>query len=191
MNSQMKPFANKQSGAALIMVLLLLIIVTLLGLASMRGALMQEKMAASTTARAIAFQAAESGLRQAEVLARDGTSATSFPGSGCANGYCANPGSAASAWQANGFWTGSSGYRTGTAVGSGVSAITPKFVIEDNGTAAPASSASGGSSGQIGCNRGGNCDSAVSNARQSVFRITSYAATPNGGEVILQSIYKR
>ena len=72
---------HEQSGAALIVVLLLLLVVTLLGLASMRGAIMQERMAANTAARGVAFQVAEAGLRQAEILARDATLA--FPASGC------------------------------------------------------------------------------------------------------------
>ena len=36
-----------QSGAALIVVLMMLVVITLLGLASMRGAIMQERMAAN------------------------------------------------------------------------------------------------------------------------------------------------
>lgn len=192
MNSQMNLHSRNQSGAALIVVLLLLVIITLLGLASMRGALMQERMAASTAARAIAFQAAESGLRQAEVIARDSTTATSFPASGCSNGYCANPVTTGTTTLVgdSSFWAGNNGYRTGTAIGSGVSAIAPKFVIEDNGSAAATSSTPGNASGPIGCNRGGNCDNASSTTRQSVYRITAYAQVPNGGEVILQSVYK-
>jgi len=175
------PLAGKQSGAALIVVLMLLIIVTLLGLAAMRGALMQEKMAASTLARAMAFQAAESGLRQAELIVRDGT--VTLPSTPtCLNGLCGNPGSGTPAWQADGFWAvGGTGYRTGTAVGDGVSRIAPKFVIEGYGSAANNS----GSSQCVDLSK-----PCMSTSRQSIYRMTSYAAAANGSEVIVQSLYR-
>lgn len=55
-----------QQGAALVVVLLLLLVVTLLGLAGIRGALLQERMASNAVARSFAFQAAEAVLREAE-----------------------------------------------------------------------------------------------------------------------------
>lgn len=173
---------GRQSGAALLVVLLLLVIVTLLGLASMRGAIMQERMAANITARGMAFQVAEAGLRQAEIQARDGLIA--FPASGCAAGRCAMVAPPATpAWAANNFWTSGNGFENGTAVpiGGGES-ITPRFVIEDFGTTTNGVGAS-------------NCIDAskpcIETSVQSVYRITSYAATPNGAEVILQSLYRR
>ena len=42
----------RESGAALVVVLMLLLIVTLLGLAAMRGGLLQERMAGATIQRA-------------------------------------------------------------------------------------------------------------------------------------------
>ena len=62
---------QNQGGAALVVVLILLILVTLLGLASLRGALMEERMSANMFDRSIAFQAAESALRIAEQKVRD------------------------------------------------------------------------------------------------------------------------
>lgn len=183
-----------QGGAALIVVLIILILVTLLGLASMRGALMQERMAASTVARGVAFQAAESGLRQAELIARDGM--VTFPSKAnptdagtCSAGRCSNPGTAASPWEANNFWNdGNSGYQLGTEVGTGNMAITPKFVIEDLGLASVIDSS--GSSG------GGNIDASIPppssvGGRQQVYRITSHATTRTGAEVMLQTMYRR
>lgn len=52
-------------------VLLLLIIVTLLGLASLRGALLEERMSAGMFDRSLAFQSAETALRVAEQKVRD------------------------------------------------------------------------------------------------------------------------
>lgn len=172
---------SEQTGAALIVVLLLLIIVTLLGLAALRGAIMQERMAASTTARSMAFQVAEAGLRQGEVLARD--SNITFPPSGCSAGRCAMPApNSTPAWMASGFWTSGAGFQSGTAVSTSAGNLTPKFVVENFGQ----TTAGVGSSSCIDASK-----PCIQSVVQSVYRITSYASTPNGAEVILQSLYKR
>lgn len=57
-----------QSGAALIIVVLLLLIMTLLGLASLRATLLEERMAGAMVDRNLAFQAAESALRAGEAF---------------------------------------------------------------------------------------------------------------------------
>ena len=75
--------ARKQRGAALIVVLILLILVTLLGLASLRGALMEERMSANMFDRGIAFQAAESALRIAEQKVRVAAAAGQSIGVDC------------------------------------------------------------------------------------------------------------
>jgi len=176
---------RRQAGAALPIVLLLLLIVTLLGIASMRGAIMQERMASNTSARSMAFQVAEAGLRQAEIIIRDGT--ITFPtGLGvCSAGRCSmvvppsDP-----AWAATGFWTSGAGFQTGAAVSIGTNSISPRFVIEDFGTT---TNAAGGG--------GGGIDMAKkppdTGTMQHVYRVTSYAATPNGVEVQLQSLYRK
>ena len=61
--------ARQQRGVALIVVLILLLIMTLLGLASLRGTLMEERMTSSLYDRSLSFQAAEAALRQGEELA--------------------------------------------------------------------------------------------------------------------------
>jgi hypothetical protein len=63
----------RQRGVTLVVALMLLLAVTLLGLASMRSTGMQERMSANLYDRAIAFQAAESSLREAETLLAAGT----------------------------------------------------------------------------------------------------------------------
>lgn len=163
-----------QSGVSLIVVLMLLVVVTLLGIASLRGAIMQERMASNTTARSMSFQVAEGGLRQAEVIARDGT--VTFPSSGCAAGRCKD-----ASWMAqSNFWT-SGGFQTGSAISTGSTSITPKFIIEDFG--------------KTSVSPGGACidmsKPCMQSSSQNVYRITSYAATPTGVEVILQSLYRR
>jgi len=55
-----------QSGAALIIVLLLLLVMTLLGLASLRATLLEERMSGALFDRSLAFQSAEYAMREAE-----------------------------------------------------------------------------------------------------------------------------
>lgn len=68
-----RPGARHQRGVTLVVALMLLIAVTMLALASMRGSGMQERMSANLYDRAIAFQAAESALREAEAVLETGT----------------------------------------------------------------------------------------------------------------------
>ena len=163
-----------QSGVSLIVVLLLLVIVTLLGVASLRGAIMQERMAANTTARSMAFQVGEAGLRQAEIIARDGT--ITFPAGGCAAGRCKD-----ATWMADTSFWATGGYQTGSPVSIGSGSISPKFIIEDFGKTLVM-----GTSNCVDLSK-----PCPPNATQNVYRITSYAATPTGAEVILQSLYRR
>src|SRR3546814_9613192 len=111
------PFINtpgnrQQQGAALLGVMSVLLILTLLGIASLRGGIMQERMAANIATRSMSFQVAEAGRRQAELIARDGT--VTFPSSCCSAGRCAK----VSGWETDGdFWDdGEAGYQTGTGV---------------------------------------------------------------------------
>ncbi|CAG4971127.1 pilus assembly PilX family protein [Novilysobacter luteus] len=83
----------QERGAALIVVLILLLVMTLLGLASLRGTLMEERMSANMYDRSIGFQAAEAALREAETrLLQPGTLAA-FPtlADTCNQGLCATP----------------------------------------------------------------------------------------------------
>lgn len=57
---------RSQRGVALVVALVLLVVVTLVGLASIRGTTMQQKMTANFYDREIGFQAAEAGLRAGE-----------------------------------------------------------------------------------------------------------------------------
>src|SRR3546814_15868241 len=129
------PFINnprnrQQQGAALLVVMMVLLILTLLGIASLRGGIMQERMAANIATRSMSFQVAEAGLRQAELIARDGT--VTFPSSGCSAGRCAK----VSGWATDGdFWDdGEAGYQTATGVAIGDASLSPRFIIEDYGT---------------------------------------------------------
>lgn len=83
-----------QQGVALVVVLILLLMMTLLGLASLRGTIMEERMSANMYDRSLAFQAAEAALRQAESAMLAPGIQASFPTAAdtCdANGLCSTP----------------------------------------------------------------------------------------------------
>lgn len=80
----------KQDGVSLVVVLILLLIMTLLGLASMRVGLLQERMGSSQFDRSLSFQAVEAAIREAEALIET-TPVASFPTSSCAAGLCPTP----------------------------------------------------------------------------------------------------
>lgn len=112
-----------QSGATLVVVLLLLLVMTLLGIASMRGVLMEERMASNMLDRSYAFQAAEFALREGEARAADPQTLVDMRalGAGCAGGLCPRPNPAVPAenarWLAAGFWDNA----------ANVTATTPTF----------------------------------------------------------------
>lgn len=61
---------HAQSGVSLVVVLILLVVMTVLGLAVMRTTLLEERMSANMYDRSLAFQQAESALREAEAAVR-------------------------------------------------------------------------------------------------------------------------
>ncbi|HED19242.1 MAG TPA: hypothetical protein ENI74_07040 [Gammaproteobacteria bacterium] len=60
--------AHDQQGVVLVISLLMLLVLTLIGISGMQGTILQERMASNTRDRNIAFQAAESAMRDAEVF---------------------------------------------------------------------------------------------------------------------------
>ncbi|MDF1589445.1 MAG: PilX N-terminal domain-containing pilus assembly protein [Gammaproteobacteria bacterium] len=60
-------FSNRQQGAVLIVSLIMLLLLTLLGVSAMKTSLTEEKMAGNSRDRELAFQAAETALRDAEL----------------------------------------------------------------------------------------------------------------------------
>ena len=73
---------NRERGAVLVVSLIMLLIVTMIAVSSMQGTVMEEKMAGNTRDRNLAFQTAESALREAERYLAGLVSMSSFVGSG-------------------------------------------------------------------------------------------------------------
>lgn len=166
-----------QRGASLVVVLLLLLVVTLLGLASLRSTLLQERMAGNLAARGNAFQVAEAVLREAEGFA---ASKPSPPGAGCANGVCARYVAAAGTippWEGDAFWeTGNSGFRLASADMNGIRA---QYVVEDYGKGTDTS-----------CTSSIDMSAPECDVETQIYRITVRSRAPDGAVVLLQSLYE-
>ncbi|MBS0456562.1 MAG: pilus assembly protein [Proteobacteria bacterium] len=124
---------SAQRGAALMVVLVLLVIMTLLGLASLRGTLMTQRMSANMYDRNISLQAAESALRQGEAVVAAGTLPDSSFTAACTGGLCAQQSAAAGTadrWANPTF----AGWRNGTTLASDAN-MTPQYFIELMGNA--------------------------------------------------------
>jgi type IV pilus assembly protein PilX len=96
--------SRKQRGAILFLALVLLLVMTMLILASVRGTVMQERMASNLYDRSLAFQAAEAALREGErwVLENPPNPAA---GSCDAEGNCGKPDpSDPPAWEDEDLW---------------------------------------------------------------------------------------
>lgn len=64
------PAPSSQTGAVLIVALVMLLLLTIIGISSMRGTSMQERMAGNMRDQSQAFQASESALRKGEAAVR-------------------------------------------------------------------------------------------------------------------------
>ena len=71
---------RRQNGAVLAVCLLMLLVLTLIGVSSMQGTFMEEKMAGNTTDRNLAFQTSESAVREAELFVENLVSLGNFDG---------------------------------------------------------------------------------------------------------------
>lgn len=72
--------SNGQRGAVLIVALIMLLVLTILGVAALQGSNMEERMAGNMHDRNLAFQAAETGLLDAEKFVQDLITTGNFDG---------------------------------------------------------------------------------------------------------------
>jgi type IV pilus assembly protein PilX len=119
---------RRQRGATLVVVLILLLLMTLLGLASLRSTVLEERMTSNLLDRSLSFQVAEAGLREAEALVSPMPASAAFT-AGCANGLCARPDpTVLERWAPN---SGFNAWRTGAV--SDPNTDPPRFIIEEMG----------------------------------------------------------
>jgi type IV pilus assembly protein PilX len=163
-----------ERGATLVVVMVLLLVMTLLGLASLRGTVLEERMSANLSDRGLAFQNAEAALREAEAVL---DTFPAFPGAGCSAGLCGRPaGSATERWLDSGF----AGWRTAATNDPKVDA--PQFIIEEMGLASNPDTP--GCSGVV--SGGGGSQTLCETMR---FRITARSSQNNRAAVFLQTAH--
>jgi len=165
---------HRQRGVALLVVLMLLLVMTLLGLASLRGSIMEERMSANLFDRSLMFQAAEAALREGEDFA-----ANTKPGqytAACTNGLCTAPTTTADVTFVNRWLLDNPPYKTTTAVTSGSLVVTPGYFIEYMGSAP----------NWPGCDRENPIQAGCLGPR---YRVTARATAPGRSQVILQSSF--
>lgn len=175
-----------QRGAALIIALVILVVITLLGVASLRSVVLEEKMVSNHFDRSLAFQAAEAGLRAGEALAlsqaqqipphplgqaRTVPTSDTQCSSSCDQGVCSAPGQhCPERWNLPAFtgWVNVTGV-TLTAQAGGA----PQYFLEYLGSNFPCDPAN--PSSNLGCTR---------------YRVTARSNAGDGRAVVmLQSIY--
>ncbi len=78
--AQQLNFPKRQRGVVLVVSLIMLLVVTLIAVSGMQGTVMEEKMAGNTRDRNLAFQVAESAVREAEIFIEGIVSLGGFDG---------------------------------------------------------------------------------------------------------------
>lgn len=167
---------QRERGVALIISLILLTLMSLIGMASVRAISKEERMVAQTFDRSVAFQAAESALREAE-----GWVELAGRPSPAANANCSMMGAVIQVMTCGSLatptvprWISSSftDWADATVVGTGTLSLTPEYFVEYLGGTFPCSL---DSVGPATCKR---------------YRISARANAGDGrATVILQSIY--
>lgn len=188
---------RRQRGMALVVSLILLVVVTLVGLAGMRGTILQERMAGGAYDRETAFQAAEAALalgaedfisnRQAwEAEIDSNASALDCSDQSCA----ANPSGAItnSLWKSVPSGTGENQFSAMDA------SNLPQYVVQLLGECST-TGAGGGFTGTTDQNEGGAGGSQLNN-QGTCYRITARALDPTEpinaerAQVLLQATYR-
>lgn len=120
-------------GASLLVVLILLLVMTVLGLTILRSTMLEERMSANMFDRSLAFQAAETALREGEALAALPATRANVPDPGepCVGGLCPTPDASQPDRWLDGAFAG------WVSAGTDVSALaaTPQFFVEYMGDA--------------------------------------------------------
>jgi type IV pilus assembly protein PilX len=167
----------RQRGVVLVVVLLLLLVMTILALASMRGTLMEERMAANLVDRSYSFQATEAALREAEIFVAQNKPT---PGAGCTAGVCGIPNpDNPPVWLDAAVWAAApeATYNVGSVTAK------PKYIIE--------LLANDNIPGSGSCTTSGDVSESADTCGEleSRYRITARSQAAGRAEVLLQSIY--
>ncbi|OGU20201.1 MAG: hypothetical protein A2580_04760 [Hydrogenophilales bacterium RIFOXYD1_FULL_62_11] len=161
----------RQQGVALITGLIFMVVLTLIVLASMRGSILEEKMAGNSRSQNLAFQAAEAGLRAGEQALNSPVDPATGPGY-FDIGVVPTGVASTDDWKTTFVWGGAANPGL---VYPGVESV--QYVIEKL---------------SLRTGTGGNDDLGYTpqsgNPRDGLYRITARAVASGNAPVILQSI---
>jgi type IV pilus assembly protein PilX len=163
-------FPSRQSGAALLVALIMLLISTMVGLASMRGTTMNEKMSSNMYDRSLSYQAAEAALLAGEAAVLADPELAIVIDCTVVNAEC--PPSPATT-----FTSTTIGWTTVDAdfeVNDALLGSTPQFYVEKMGVVGGTDELGLGESAN--CSNYAGCDEAPPNAAS--FRITGRSGIP-------------
>ncbi len=172
MTSSLSSPRRRQQGISLAVCLVLLVLVMVIGLATMRGISMEARMSAAQYDRNIAFQAAETALREAETYADAPSAAASTAGASCAGGYCPKPNPSDTPRELDASFTGWQNATTSVSSNAG----TPQLIVESMGKA----------------NNWFECDREIPpspHCSTQRYRLTARSTNANRATVIVQSDY--
>jgi len=174
---------HKQRGAVLVVALIFLMVMTMLILASVRGTVMQERMAGNLYDRSLAFQAAEAALREGENFVK--ASAPKPAGTACDSGNCGKPDpDAVPVWKEAENWetahSAEDGHGHDLAVGD--LPVPPQFLIELLADDMPEVN----SCASTAIDPDAPCYSGAEGLR---YRITARSGEAGRAVVVLQSVY--
>jgi len=177
--------AGQERGIVLVVALVMLVLITIIGMTSIRTLTLEERMASNTYDRNLAFQAAETALREGEALANtqslniNGPNGA-FPGAiqttacattHCANGLCNLPNPVCGeVWLS---LTGANDWRNATTPNTALAGNNPQYIVEYLGNTFPC-----------------NPQDITSIANCKRYRITARAEPGDGrAMVMLQSLF--
>lgn len=164
---------KRQHGVTLITGLMFLVVLTLLGLAAMRGTLLEERMAGNARDRDLALQSAEAAIREAEQVL-SGATLPAFS-MGTAHTPRLADGTHHDYWQNTHDWAGESVQIAWQPQGT---AQAPRYVIEKLNVTV-------GGGGRDGLGFGAMND-------EGVYRVTARGVGSNANTtVILQAVFER
>ena len=121
---------SKQAGVALFISLVMLLVLTIAGVSAVQTTSLEERMARNTHDRLIAFQAAESALREAEGFLLNNANSTALFTDGGANGlWTTAPFNQDERWKGNIWDTGSA---QSVEVNAAINDVAqqPRFIVE-------------------------------------------------------------
>jgi type IV pilus assembly protein PilX len=175
--------SRKQRGAVLVVALIFLVVMTMLILASIRGTVMQERMASNLYDRSLAFQAAEAALREAEHYVVE--SSPKPTAAGCSAGNCSKPDPTKTpAWQVEDNWEDAHDAADGHGhvIEIGSLPVAPQFIVELLASDMPEVNLCAASA----IDPDAPCFSGKEGLR---YRITARSGEAGRATVVLQSVY--